>query len=83
MTVYDLFWPCFVISSIVALFHLFASMDPASFVLVDQPFIFRFQAALIEYGVNKHDIFQTNDLSEKKDIANVTNTIYALGRAVS
>ena len=35
------------------------------------------------YGVPKADIFQTNDLFEKKDIANVTNTIYALGRAVS
>ena len=42
----------------------------------------RFQAALVEYGVNKDDIFQTNDLSEKKDVANVTNTLYALGRAV-
>ena len=44
--------------------------------------LFRFQAALVKYGVKKVDIFQTNDLSEKKDIANVTNTIYALGRAV-
>ena len=44
---------------------------------------FRFQEALVDYGVGKADIFQTNDLSEKKDIANVTNTIYALGRAVS
>ena len=46
-------------------------------------FWFRFQAALVEYGVDEADIFQTNDLSEKKDIANVTNTLYALGRAVS
>ena len=43
----------------------------------------RFQAALVQYGVSKGDIFQTNDLSEKKDIANVTNTMFALGRAVS
>ena len=43
----------------------------------------RFQTALVKYGVDKVDIFQTNDLSEKKDIANVTNTLYALGRAVS
>jgi hypothetical protein len=33
--------------------------------------------------VDKEDIFQTNDLFEKKDTAAVTNTIYALGRAVS
>ena len=44
---------------------------------------YRFQAALVKYGVGKADIFQTNDLSEKKDVANVTNTLYALGRAVS
>ena len=46
-------------------------------------FDYRFQAALKKYGVDKVDIFQTNDLSEKKDVANVTNTLYALGRAVS
>ena len=45
--------------------------------------IFRFQGALVEYGVDEADIFQTNDLFEKKDLANVTNTIFALGRAVS
>ena len=45
--------------------------------------IYRFQAALVKYGVGKVDLFQTNDLSEKKDIANVTNTLYALGREVS
>ena len=43
----------------------------------------RFHKALLQYGLEKHDLFQTNDLSEKKDIANVTNTIFALGRAVS
>ena len=43
----------------------------------------RFQDALVEYGVDKEEIFQTNDLTERKDIANVTNTLYALGRAVS
>ena len=42
----------------------------------------RFHEALIKYGVEKHELFQTNDLSEKKDIANVTNTLFALGRAV-
>ena len=43
---------------------------------------YRFQEALVNYGVNKADIFQTNDLSEKKDLANVTNTMFALGRTV-
>ena len=43
----------------------------------------RFQNALVEFGVDKADIFQTNDLSEKEDIANVTNTLFALGRVVS
>ena len=38
---------------------------------------------MLKYGVSKVDIFQTNDLSEKKDIANVVNTIWALGRVVS
>ncbi|XP_030558435.1 muscle-specific protein 20 [Drosophila novamexicana] len=40
-----------------------------------------FQKALKEYGVPDIDVFQTVDLYEKKDIANVTNTIFALGRA--
>lgn len=44
---------------------------------------YRFQQAIVTYGVNKADIFQTNDLSEKKDLGNVTNTLFALGRAVS
>ena len=43
----------------------------------------RFQEAIAEYGVPTDDIFQTNDLSEKKDIANVTNTLHRLGVAVS
>lgn len=32
------------------------------------------------YGVPDVDVFQTVDLWEKKDIAQVTNTIFALGR---
>ena len=44
---------------------------------------YSFQEAIVKYGVSKMDIFQTNDLFEKKDMANVTNTILALGRAVS
>ncbi|TRY74026.1 hypothetical protein TCAL_06699 [Tigriopus californicus] len=42
----------------------------------------KFQDALVKYGVDKKDIFQTNDLSEKKDISNVANTMFALGRAI-
>ena len=38
---------------------------------------------MIMYGVDEADIFQTNDLFEKKDLATVTDTIYALARAVS
>ncbi|GJQ87594.1 putative calponin family repeat protein [Trypoxylus dichotomus] len=39
-----------------------------------------FQAALKAYGVSDVDVFQTVELWEKKDIAQVTNTIFALGR---
>ena len=40
---------------------------------------------LIYYGYlcTQIDLFQTVDLYEKKDIANVTNTLFALGRTVS
>lgn len=41
-----------------------------------------FQKALKDYGVPDIDVFQTVDLFEKKDIAGVTNTFFALGRAV-
>lgn len=44
---------------------------------------YSFQAALKKYGVPDLDVFQTVDLWEKKDIAQVTNTIFALGREVS
>jgi len=40
----------------------------------------RFQEACKHYGVPHLDIFQTSDLSERKDIAAVTGTIFALGR---
>ena len=43
----------------------------------------RFQKACIAYGVNEVDVFQTVDLWEKKDISQVTTTIFALGRTVS
>lgn len=40
-----------------------------------------FQQAIKNYGVPDVDVFQTIDLYEKKDIATVTNTIFAIGRA--
>lgn len=40
-----------------------------------------FQKALKEYGVPDIDVFQTVDLYEKKNIAQVTDTLFALGRA--
>ncbi|XP_019881025.1 muscle-specific protein 20 [Aethina tumida] len=39
-----------------------------------------FQAAIKAYGVADIDVFQTVDLWEAKDIAQVTNTLFALGR---
>jgi len=44
--------------------------------------ISKFHEALIKYGVDKVDIFQTNDLAEKRDMGSVTNTMFALGRAM-
>lgn len=41
-----------------------------------------FQQAIKAYGVADLDVFQTVDLWEKKDIAQVTNTLFALGRQV-
>ncbi|KAK0080343.1 hypothetical protein PV325_014105 [Microctonus aethiopoides] len=39
-----------------------------------------FQKAMKEYGVVDNDVFQTVDLWEKKDIAQVVTTLFALGR---
>jgi len=39
-----------------------------------------FQKAIQEYGVPKIDVFQTVDLYEKKDMTNVTMSLFALGR---
>ena len=44
-------------------------------------FCFSFQAAIKNYGVPDIDVFQTVDLWDRKDIAQVTNTIFGLGRA--
>lgn len=43
-------------------------------------FFFSFLAAISAYGVSDVDLFQTVDLWEKKDIAQITNTLFALGR---
>ncbi|KAF4523285.1 hypothetical protein B566_EDAN009408 [Ephemera danica] len=40
----------------------------------------QFQQALKAYGVADVDVFQTVDLYEKKDISQVTTTLFALGR---
>ncbi|XP_047989323.1 muscle-specific protein 20 [Leguminivora glycinivorella] len=42
--------------------------------------ITNFQAAIKAYGVADIDVFQTVDLWEKKDIAQVVSTLFALGR---
>lgn len=42
----------------------------------------RFQKACIKYGVPEIDLFQAVDLIERKNIAQVTNTIFAIGRTV-
>lgn len=46
-------------------------------------FFFRFQKACIKYGVPDVDLFQTTDLYDMKNIALVTQTIFAVARAVS
>jgi len=43
---------------------------------------YRFQKALKDYGVDDVDVFQTVDLWERKDIAQVVTTLFALGRTV-
>ncbi|XP_011499491.1 PREDICTED: muscle-specific protein 20 [Ceratosolen solmsi marchali] len=40
----------------------------------------KFQKALKDYGVQDVDVFQTVDLWEKKDLARVIMTLFALGR---
>ncbi|EDS31402.1 calponin/transgelin [Culex quinquefasciatus] len=43
--------------------------------------ISQFQKACIKYGVADVDLFQTTDLWDKKNVALVTTTIFAVGRA--
>jgi mitogen-activated protein kinase kinase kinase 5 len=43
----------------------------------------RFQKACVAYGVPDVDLFQTVDLWDRKNIAQVTMTIFAIGRTVS
>jgi len=40
----------------------------------------QFQNACVKYGVPDVDLFQAVDLIERKNIAQVTNTIFAIGR---
>lgn len=42
----------------------------------------RFQAGIKKYGVPEEEIFQTADLFEKRNIAQVTLCLYALARLV-
>lgn len=44
---------------------------------------YRFQKACVAYGVPDVDLFQTVDLWDRKNIAQVTMTIFAIGRTVS
>lgn len=41
----------------------------------------QFQKACIKYGVTDVDLFQTTDLWDRKNVALVTTTIFAVGRA--
>lgn len=43
----------------------------------------RFQAFLKKYGLPEEEIFQTADLFERRNVPQVTLTLYALGRYVS
>lgn len=45
--------------------------------------IHRFQRACTLYGISDVDLFQTTDLWDFKNIALITQTIFAIGRAVS
>lgn len=45
--------------------------------------VFRFQKACVKYGVPDVDLFQTTDLFDRKNIALVTTTIFAVGRMVN
>jgi hypothetical protein len=45
--------------------------------------ISQFQRAAQHYGVKELDLFNANDLYEMKNIVLVTQTIYAVARAVS
>lgn len=42
----------------------------------------RFQAAIKKYGLPEEEIFQTADLFERRNIPQVTLSLYALGRLV-
>lgn len=75
----------------VVLCHLINKLAPGSvkkiqergtnFQLMEN--IQRFQAAVKKYGVPQEEIFQTADLFERRNIPQVTLSLYALGRIVS
>ncbi|XP_023335138.1 muscle-specific protein 20 [Eurytemora carolleeae] len=52
----------------------------ANFKLMEN--ITKLHNAFLNYGVDQVDVFQTNDLFEKRDLGAVTNTMFALDRAV-
>jgi len=45
--------------------------------------ISQFQRAATHYGVGETDLFNANDLYDQKNIALVTQTIFAVARSVS
>lgn len=63
-------WPCFDLLHHALTSHLLF-------------FHYRFLRAAQIYGVPEVDLFPANDLWELKNIAVVTQTIFAIGRAVS
>lgn len=64
------------------IFAKFISFFLANILLRLVSLIHRFQRACVAYGVPDVDLFQTTDLWDMKNIALVTQTIFAVGRAV-
>jgi len=79
-----------VLKSGIVLCHLMNKICPGSIKKINETGsnfkmmenITKFHEAIIKYGVDKVDIFQTNDLAERRDLGAVTNTMFALGRAM-
>lgn len=62
---------------------LFAVLFPLTNLCAILYFNSRFLRAAHSYGVPEVDLFPANDLWEQKNISGVTQTIFAIGRAVS